>query len=57
MSEVQENLKIPSLNDFIDGERDAKEGKPANESRSEDYQRGYGFQYQMDELKSAGVAL
>lgn len=57
MTEVQENLKIPSLTDFIDGERDAKEGKPEDTSRSEDYHRGYGFQYGMDEVMSNGNRL
>ena len=40
------------LTDFIDGERDAKKGVPADKNRSEDYQRGYGYKYAALEMQS-----
>ena len=48
-------IKVPDICEFIRGERDAKGGVPADVNGSENYQRGYGFQYAMAEMKSGGV--
>ena len=48
-------LSCDPLVDFIDGERDASRGKPADYSRSEDYQRGYAYKYAILESKSGVV--
>lgn len=41
-----------SITDFIDGQRDCREGLPANPERNEAYQQGYGYEYAMAEIKS-----
>lgn len=56
MTEQQLNLSVPSIEDFIDGQRDAKRGAPADPDRSEDYQRGYGFEYQLEACTEARYA-
>ena len=48
-------IKAPDICEFIRGESDAKKGVPADLSGSDDYQKGYGFQYAMAENKSNGV--
>jgi len=50
-------VSTPNICDFIDGERDCKQGKDADPKRSENYQRGYGFQYGIEESKSEGYKL
>lgn len=42
----------PNIADFIDGERDADDGVQADTDRSEDYQSGYNFKYQIIEIQS-----
>ena len=38
--------------DFIAGQLDCREGKPADQERSESYQQGYGCEYQLQEINS-----
>ena len=40
-----------SASDFIDGQRDCREGKPLDESRSADYKRGYEYEEWRQEWK------
>ena len=39
------------IDHFIDGQQDCREGKPPR-SQNADYQRGYGFEYHMQETKT-----
>ena len=38
--------------DFVQGQQDCKAGLPARNT-SKDYERGYGFQYQLEQMQSA----
>ena len=38
--------------DFIAGQLDCREGKPADPERSESYQQGYSAEYQLQEINS-----
>ena len=40
---------------YIQGMKDAKEGKPAK-STHENYERGYGDQYQLDQIAQGDAA-
>lgn len=46
------NTQQQQINDFIRGQEDCKEGKP-HKSQSEDYDRGYACQYELEQIKSA----
>ena len=46
--------QVPSIADFARGQRDYQEHKEADEDGSEDYNRGYGYEYEMAEIRSAG---
>jgi hypothetical protein len=46
--------KTPNISDFADGQRDCKEGKEADMTRSDDYIRGYDVQYQLEQMQSQG---
>ena len=35
---------------FLQGQRDCKEGKPHEAGKPEDYNRGYGSQYEAEQL-------
>jgi len=39
--------------EFIAGQRDCKNGKPARKSASKEYLRGYGFQYELEAIQSS----
>lgn len=54
MSELQVKKSDP-ICEFIQGERDCKEGLPAKINASKNYNRGYAYRYAMDEMKSKGV--
>ena len=41
--------QVGTIADFIDGERDCRDGKPADPSRSDRYKSGYGCRYELDE--------
>lgn len=41
------------VGDFIDGQRDCKEGVPHQAGKSEEYTRGYGVQYEFEQQKTA----
>jgi hypothetical protein len=45
----------PNVPDFIDGQRDCKDGNQADPNRSESYQRGYAAEYQ-HEMNLEGVS-
>lgn len=48
-----EIFKPTPLNEFIQGQQDCKDGCEP-QSQSEDYLRGYGFQYEIEQAQSAG---
>ena len=48
---MTEIAQAQPMDNFIDGQRDCKEGKQPS-SGSEDYLRGYGAQYQLEENNS-----
>lgn len=54
---MSNEVATPNIADFIDGERDCKKGLPADSKRSEDYQRGYGFRYEMEQIQGANHGL
>ncbi len=37
--------------DFIEGQKDCADGKPAKQGASEDYNRGYGAEYERQQAK------
>ena len=39
-------------NDFLRGQRDCKEGKPHKPVQSEAYDRGYGAQYEKEQVQT-----
>ena len=39
-----------SIIDFVEGERDCKEGNPQKDNASESYSKGYKFQSRMSEF-------
>lgn len=41
------------LNDFVRGEEDCKAGRPHKEGQSPEYDKGYGFQYQKEQIDTA----
>jgi hypothetical protein len=43
-----EMKSAPNIPDFIDGQRDCKEGNQADSKRSESYHRGYAAEYQLE---------
>lgn len=47
-----EKIRPPlNVSDFIDGQRDCREGKEHIEGKSESYDRGYMNQYHLEQLK------
>jgi len=42
---------MDKINDFLQGQRDCKEGKP-HVSGSEDYDRGYRVQYELEQMET-----
>ena len=44
----------PDICQFVRGERDCREHKEADKNGSPDYQKGFNFQYGLDEMKSKG---
>lgn len=38
---------------FMQGQRDCEQGKPADENKPEAYQRGYGAQYELEQVMDA----
>ena len=42
-----------NVGDFADGQRDCRDGKPHQSGRSESYDMGYGFQYEMEQIRNA----
>ena len=38
-----------NINDFIEGQRDCKEGNAPKENPSDNYLSGYNFQYQLEQ--------
>lgn len=43
--------------DFMRGQLDCREGKPHQQGESEAYDRGYGTEYQADQINTAITAL
>jgi hypothetical protein len=41
------------LNDFVRGEEDCKAGRPHLEGQSREYDEGYGFQHQKEQIETA----
>ena len=44
--------QLPDVFEFARGQKDCRDGLPARIDESRDYQRGYGFEYEMQEIKS-----
>lgn len=40
------------IEDFIQGQQDCREGKPHEEGRSKDYDRGYQCEYELEQIRS-----
>jgi len=47
------NNKIENTADYLRGMRDAKDGKPAEAGASDDYENGYGTQYEAEQQLTA----
>lgn len=45
------NNKAPTL-EFIEGQQDCREGKLHEEGKSEDYNRGYRCEYELEQIKA-----
>lgn len=43
---------MAGIDEFIRGERDCRDGKPADLKGGRDYTSGYNFQYQLAEMQS-----
>ena len=41
------------ITDFLQGQKDCKNGKPHKDGMSEDYDRGYNYQYWIEQKKTA----
>ena len=41
------------IDSFIDGQRDCRDGKPHQLGKSEAYDSGYNFQYQLEAIQGA----
>jgi len=37
------------MSDFLDGQRDCRDGVPHESSKSENYNRGYNYQYELEQ--------
>ncbi len=44
-----ENITLPY--DFLNGQRDCRDGSPHQSGRSFDYDRGYSAQYELEQIK------
>lgn len=44
-----------SVIDFIQGQEDCRNGIPHQAGKPEDYDRGYGYEYEKEQLASEGV--
>lgn len=42
------------INEFIDGQKDCRDGVPHKAGMSESYDRGYSVQYELQEIQSRG---
>ena len=42
--------KVLSADDFLRGQRDCRDGVPHKPNQSRDYARGYGAQYEMEQV-------
>ena len=47
------NHKIENTADYLRGMRDSKDGKPAEVGASDDYENGYGAQYESEQQLTA----
>lgn len=47
-----EKFDAVSAIDFVDGQQDCRDGREADESRSPDYTRGYGAEYELEQIRS-----
>lgn len=43
------------VSEFIDGQRDCRDGKPHLDGKGESYDAGYSTQYQLEQIQSAGA--
>jgi hypothetical protein len=43
------------VSEFIDGQRDCRDGKPHFDGKGESYDAGYSAQYQLEQIQSTGV--
>ena len=41
------------VDDFLQGQKDCKDGKPAKQNASDDYNRGYGAEYEIQQILDA----
>jgi len=41
------------INEFIDGQKDCRAGKPHKPGRSKDYDSGYSVEYELEQIRTA----
>ena len=51
-----DTIKNEPMDDFVQGQRDCRDGKPHQEGKPEAYDSGYSFQYQLEQ-NQAGMTL
>jgi len=51
---MNDTIKDQPMDDFIQGQRDCRDGKPHESGKPEAYDQGYNFQYQIEAMM--GVA-
>lgn len=43
------------VSEFIDGQKDCRDGKPHSDGKGASYDAGYSTQYQLEQIQSTGV--
>ena len=44
------NNPMQKITDFIAGQKDCRDGDPHQQGQSEDYDKGYAFQYEIEQI-------
>lgn len=55
MAQVAEIACNYVVSEFIDGQRDCRDGKPHFDGKGESYAAGFSAQYQLEQIQSTGV--
>lgn len=42
------------IDDFLQGQRDCKSGRPHKSGKGKDYDHGYGYQYELEQRANHG---